>query len=1042
MSLNQKQFLASDPRTSCWVMASAGTGKTKVLIDRILRLLLEGNDPKHILCLTYTKAAALEMRERLIKKAEQWQIITEDSLQNELEIFTQNQVSKDHIEIAKNLFDSLNHSPIAIQTIHSFCQSLLSSFSLELDISPTFKLIDEREKRLLQQQVCSEILAKNELQEHFDFLSPHISENYLREILCEAMNERLRLSCLSDPLGKLKALLCDSKSPDLSEQEWHTIKKMAAFSAEFGPKNLQEVAPIILGNDEKSYQNLFSFFLTKEGEVRKKFTLASAKNFDFTEDDFQKIGERIQAIYEGISAKEILSINQHLHVCIEATFNLYQLSKKEQGLLDFDDLLLYVQTLLTTNQGWIFEKIDFRLDHILIDEAQDTSRVQWNIIKNLLHHFFDRAGHNNMPRTMFVVGDAKQSIYSFQGADPKYYLEVRDYFTHLAEENSHTFNIIDLDLCYRQSPAVLNLVDQVFATAEKSQNLLSHTINHYAFRSSSQGLAYHLPLTKKCDAEDQEPWTIQVNTKIQKSSHALVIKDLVLSILSEKEILPSTSDVVNPDDIMILFQRRSSLMQETYDALKEVGISCTSCHHGDVLSHLAVLDLLSILKFVALKEDNFNLACLLRSPLFNIDESLLQQLCTNGKSSLFQKLLMTEECHEIIGRFTEYLELFQSADSLYDFCSKLVHEIAPVMVGHFGEQVLDLYEEFLSYVLEASQKGITEIDAFISYITTLSPNSKNQKGNGVNLMTVHGSKGLEAPIVIVADATASLVNAQNSLIFEDDFYFLRTSHTPLKKLKAIEKDNDIAESHRLLYVALTRAKDHIFIAGEENHKSENWYEFCQPLTQEYQLKTSFDKPAIAQVDKLDRLELPDITFKRKLRKEPTLVSPKTEKSRRGEAIHKLMEMQLWKFDEKLREAALSKPLFKELPPQDIEKICTLPHNSELGFYLSQPYQSEAEIYCKGNGLQRLDYLLVEEDKVTIIDFKTTENPASTAEEISSTIFKQMQTYRNTLQELYVDKLIECFVFYTENQKLIKLNMESLIQDHNSERNILYKRHKN
>lgn len=1016
-SFNDSQREASSPRHSCWVMASAGTGKTKVLVDRLLCLLIEKNHPKSVLCLTYTKAAAKEMTERIQGILNQWSTMDHEPLKTALHHLGYDKCNAEMLEYAKSLFSLVQSFPFAIQTIHSFCQSLLTAHPFEAGLSPGFELLDEVMSHELRQRSIQKTLMDQNNLTHFENVAPFISEAYLREVLNDGLSNRLKIKAYGHPLQKFKeALAVETPLPPLSQKEREEIFSLAEHSLLHGPKVLYNAAQRILETHATDDLSLYDFFLTQEDCVRKKFTLAKDTS---REEILQEYGQRVAALKERTLALEVISLNEHLYALIESACTYHQEMKFQQNQVDFDDLLDKTYTLLSASSGWILRNLDRRFDHILVDEAQDISLLQWKIILTLLDHFFDTSGDNGHPRSLFVVGDSKQSIYSFQGADPHFYQDVLKHLQNLTALHQHPFKVISLNTCYRQSPAVLDLVDHIFKDESLSRNLLSRHIQHTPFRKHHKGEVYALPLTEMKEKRNREPWTLLSDTHIEnETSHAHTLVSTIEGLYGE--YLESQERSATFDDMMILFQRRGTLMGEVHELLTKRGIPCSSSHNHDLLMHLPIKDFLAILIFLDDPHDDYNLACLLKSPLFGVNEETLQDLCCDRMTSLWSRMLTRDAYAPYVSVLNTLREIQSTSPSLFALCHTLIALILPRMLTHYRESVHSVFEALLNLVSELTSQGILSLRAFLNAFPKYASSSKIMGGGGVKLMTIHGSKGLESPIVILADAASASLNSQGNLIFANDFYFLRSSHTPLSTLKTLEKNTDIAETHRLFYVALTRPKDILIITGETSQSKESsWYTHCLPYIA---VKSPQEKNYVAKLENKTSEGIPFEIQQQRVYQKPELPS---QASLYGQAIHKLMEHHFWALDPASQEQLQKR--YHDLPEEVFDTLKSINTHPILAPYFHCAFLTEAEIitgHDNGDGhTLRLDYLRIQDDTITIIDYKTTPHPPKSSSDILESTRIQLKSYAKALKGMYPEKSIECFVLYLHDLSFYGVNVD-------------------
>ncbi|MDP4840776.1 MAG: UvrD-helicase domain-containing protein, partial [Alphaproteobacteria bacterium] len=500
---SHKQRLAGLPSHSVWVDASAGTGKTKVLTDRVLRFLLQGIAPSKILCLTYTKAAASEMQHRIFESLSKWSTCSRQNLITSLEDLLGHMPSPQDSQKARLLFFQLIDDPYGLKvlTIHSFCQQLLARFPLEAGLPVKSALMDQDDQNALLQSAVEKLMTLVDqdafYQEAFDRLTPFYSPQTLPENLKNIISDtQSRRQLGSHSLEDLKANLETHFEMPVSEcpkeiiqtcQPDHSILKIVHEACSNGTKTDQKLSLQLKDflNTPLNLENIddyLSLFFTQKGEPRQKLvTQKILKEHPQIGEFFYDSIEKLTLLKEKLNALEGLQGSYALSILAQKLLQLYETLKQERSLLDFDDLIATSAQLLAKDQGvsWVLYKLDGGIDHILVDEAQDTSPDQWQIILKLAEDFF--AGETARPinRTLFVVGDRKQSIYSFQGAAPDLFQHFRPYFKNKIEKAKQSWAEVSLDVSFRSNQAVLSLVDSVFASLQLGSNFQG---THTSFR--------------------------------------------------------------------------------------------------------------------------------------------------------------------------------------------------------------------------------------------------------------------------------------------------------------------------------------------------------------------------------------------------------------------------------------------------------------------------------------------------------------------------------------------------------------------------------
>ena len=1109
----EQQMAAADPRTSVWVEASAGTGKTKVLSDRVLRLLLDKVDPSKILCLTYTKAAAVEMNERIAKRLSAWAVEDEDELSQDLcsllgkTYFSQHK--QDLLNFSRTLFALLLDTPggMKIQTIHSFCQYVLACFPLEAGISPYFQVLDDRSAGEILQNLKIDLLKTSNLEkdhtiyQSVSYLIENISEYRFPEIMNMITTNRNKIADLlkkhhydiQEIIRILEGKLGVSANLTPSEIKQTFIKDIdtnildAAMQAFMqGSSEDLEKAKIfakILKTDftPALYDEYKKAFLTDKNMVRSRLATQKVVKIypeilDFMNSEAQRCIETnntLSALNVLLSTVSVLYIAQDIIKKYENYKNLY-------AVLDFEDLIVITRKLLENSDvaDWVLFKLDGGIDHILIDEAQDTSPDQWAIVRALTQEFF--AGNdqheNTKPRTVFVVGDRKQSIYSFQGADPKEFDKMYKYFAQRIQK----FSKIHLDVSFRSTKAIMDCVNTLFDVPEAKKGVieLNDHIYHRPFRLGEGGLVEILPLltdekTKKND--EKYNWVIPV-VREQKNSLsntlARQIAQNIKSMVENRDILVSKNRPVCYGDFMFLVQRRNSFVEEFVRACKDIGVKVAGIDKLKLLEQISVQDLVSLGKFLLLPTDDLSLAEILKSPLFGLDDNDLFELCYNRSGSLFYNLLQNDRYISTAEELKRLLNM-TGYTRPFDLFSYVLIKMngRQKFIARMGNEVDDILDEFLNLALVFEQKQTPSLQSFISWIAKdeVVIKKEMEQGNSdtVKIMTVHGSKGLQAPIVILADTTHIKSRALKSeLLWDDDTLYYPTSAANYddvcKDIKNKNLDADFDEYRRLLYVALTRAEDRLYIAGYTKNKepsAESWYSLLSknicsnvPVPDNsgktvYRIEQEnlFDTPILNSIQKFEEVNydklLTPVPAEAPLSKPYTPSHAEDEEQdlaasplddnghfyRRGTAVHKLLQY-ITSVNEENRFQAALMFLKSQLPDfsdqkqrQIVDEVLVLCKKYKDIF--SSDSMAEVPIIGELDGKiisAKLDRLIIKDNKVVIVDYKTNRPAAKTLDEVPPVYLKQLDTYKRLLQKIYPQKQVETYILWTNTCNMMKL----------------------
>ena len=878
------QRRAADPAVSAWVMANAGSGKTRVLTDRVIRLLLADTRPGAILCLTFTKAAAAEMANRLHQRLGAWSVMPEAELRDELVKLQGRQPAREEIALARQLFartlDSIGR--LRIQTIHAFCESLLKRFPLEAGVPPHFSIADDATAKQLiedaRERLLSEAQSDGVLSNALEFIVGEVEEIGFQAVLAELVAERRKLRrLLGAHDGDIEAVITATREllgvgaddtpeslraafvADLPE----AALTRAAAALDSGSASDQERARRIrefLGADNRADRvssDWCEIFLTTEGAPRKTLITKQAQRADggalaILEAEQRRVVEfceRIKSVTVATGTAALLRLGN-------ALLEHYENGKRARALLDYDDLILHTGALLR-RQGyasWVLYKLDGGIDHVLIDEAQDTSPEQWDVIAALCEEFFAGRGARERPRTVFAVGDRKQSIFSFQGADPSAFESMQTRFAARVRAASQIFDPVDLKMSFRSCAAVLDLVDTVFNHPDARDGVIADgdAVRHLPYRKSAGGHVELWPPVVPQDDLPGDPWDAPLDYAGASSPSVILarrIADVIRRWIDEKEILESRGRPIQPGDILILVRKRDAFFEEMVRALKAANIPVAGADRMVLGEQIAVMDLVALARFVLLPEDDLNLATVLKGPLFNFDDDDLFALCHRRSRRLWPVLrARAAERPHWATAVEELSALLARADYVppFEFFATLLgkNRGRARLLARLGHEATDPIDEFLALTLNYERQNAATLQGFLEWFEAGAAEVKRdmeQNRNETRVMTVHGAKGLEANIVFLPD-TCGMPDGRNDpkLLWSDGPVPLA-----LWPIRSVNDDPCCAaaretarrtrerEYRRLLYVAATRARDRLYVCGWHAAKRPpgSWYDLVAPAFQ-------------------------------------------------------------------------------------------------------------------------------------------------------------------------------------------------------------------
>ncbi len=1036
------QRLAAHPHHSAWVAASAGSGKTKVLTDRVLNLLLEGCVPERILCLTFTKAAAAEMATRVRSHLSAWAIASDHDLQLSLRTLQNIPPSPEKVERARTLFGLTLDTPggLKIQTIHSFCQSLLKRFPLEAGLSPFFTVMDDTKRKALIQKAFYKVMEDPSFSE----LALRFSETTFEDFNEFILTERGRFENLKSSSQGLGAL-----PPQMTLE--NGIKASLPLFQHGSPTDqargdaLTRFLTLSQEDQGERFEEYLSLFFTQGGERRARLlTQKLAKAYPHLEETLEREACRLSAWIEQRNTREVMTVSDALLEYAQNFLKTIDAFKKLESLLDYEDLILKTAALLK-NPGchWVLYKLDGGLDHILVDEAQDTSPSQWQVVRAIAEEFYANAAADPRNRTLFIVGDSKQSIYSFQGADPAVFTQMQQDLRTFAKMSEKKWEDVDLNVSFRSTPEILTLVNAVFPTFSP----------HLPSRKEAQGHVEVWPLvTKEADIA-LEAWQLPLTQAPKESPQKRLSQQIAQTIHSWLKGGGPLSRPVTPGDILILVRRRTAFVDILIRALKEYNVPVAGVDRLWLLAGLGVQDLLKIGEFLLLPEDDLTLATVLKGPLFDLSEEDLFTLAHGRKEeSLWQRLLRDEKYDKITSVLKD---LLGQTDFLTPFA--LYSHILGPLAGrakwhaHLGPEVLDSLDEFLNLCLVFQEEKTPSLQGFLQWISEEVIELKRDldQSNQVRVMTVHGSKGLQAPIVFLPDTTQLPVDLPPFGFHQQSLVWLPSLPKDIPLTKALKqelRDKQREEYWRLLYVALTRAEDALYVCGWEGSAEESWYSrtlgAIQKVGEEFEggwrlsSVENRENPPPQKEEDLPFLLPQWLKTNPAFEATPKLVLPSQEEEEsihtpslygdfgqmRGTLIHKLLEI-LPNVEEARREKAALRYLCNEGVSEDRALNILSSAQKVIKVYpdLFGP-SSRGEVpfmgYLEDSLLSgQIDRLIITDETILIVDFKTHGIVPETLDKIPKTYIKQMAFYHTALAAMYPDRLITCALLWTEVPRL-------------------------
>lgn len=863
-----KQRIASDPGLSAWVSAHAGSGKTHVLSQRVVRLLLAGAPPSRILCLTYTKAAAANMAARIFDILADWALLDDERLEAAILATGARAPSRADLVFARRLFARTVETPggLKIQTIHAFCERLLHLFPFEANVAAGFRVLDDLERAELLERARRQTLAravadKGELRAALEQVSRLTSGGGFDELIAELLGHRgvhRNLALPDDYAAALRRQLQLAESETLQAIEGEMIAggvhyedwpALAQALRQGGTNDGKLAEQLTLAAsrapDSACLEDYLRVFFKKDGEPRGagKQKIISKPLQDKEPALLARLEserDRLAALADKRKAAATFERSMALATLGDAILSAYEHMKSNRGLFDFDDLIERTRMLLRrSNPSWVLYKLDQQIDHILVDEAQDTSAAQWDILAALADEFCSGDGAGGRKRTFFAVGDEKQSIFSFQGAAPEKFDAMRRDFDRRFREAELCFETVRLTRSFRSVPDVLTAVDAIFAAGDNRRGLHADPQEpaplHDAWKADVPGLVEIWEPEQSQGAEAPADWRLPLDYVNDADPTAALAKKIArkTKMLLSPENGECVEDrgearAITPGDVMILVRKRDKFFEAAIRALKAEGIAVAGADRLDLAGHIAVMDLVALGRAALLREDDLTLAVLLKSPLVGLDDDDLVDLAPKREASLFDALLRSQNPrHRKAAARIEAWARDARALAPFDFYSSILGAGAgrEKLVARLGFEANDAIDEFLRLACAFEREQAPSLTGFLASVENLDVSIKRDMeaaGDAVRVMTVHAAKGLEAKIVFLPDTCGAPSGRHDPKIFalgETDEAALAWSMNmgadPPAITQARERLREAArdEHRRLLYVALTRAEERLYVAG-------------------------------------------------------------------------------------------------------------------------------------------------------------------------------------------------------------------------------------
>lgn len=1120
------QLAVSDPSASAWVSANAGSGKTYVLAQRVIRLLLRGTPPGRILCLTFTKAAAAHMANQVLKTLRDWVRLDDETLDRKLALIDGGKPSPERRANARRLFATALETPggLKVQTIHAFCDRILHQFPFEARVPAGFKVLDESSEAELLQRAQADVLREaarapsSDLGKALALAVSTDTDSKLVEIFGEVVRARRKLFYLLDTDGLARAEQEIRGALGLTPGDTLGAVETEILDSEFLPRSewtsIAEALQTMEGNANKCGELLaeaesassvsetldfyFKIFFTKEGAPKKEGQFGKAEVRAKAPRLFARLlaeGGRLPLLLERRRAAAAFERTCALNKLGRALIGHYEAMKRARGALDYGDLVSKTADLLEDQAAaWVHYKLDGGIDHILIDEAQDTSPEQWKVVDQLTKEFFAGKGASERRRTIFAVGDEKQSIFGFQGAEPESFERMRRSFQTRVENAAFPFEPKRLDLSFRSAAGIVEAVDEVFREPESFRGLSSsadetRTI-HTAIRNDAPALVEVWDTVRVPEEKESElAWDAPLDSQRSDSAPAMLAGCIAKAVniwLTKPSILigdPLTEEPRPPHagDIIVLVRSRGPLFEAILRELKQTGIPVAGADRLKLSEHIAVMDIAALCDALLLSSNDLALACALKSSLFGFSEEDLFKIAHERKGTLYDALAEHAPADKKFSDAVSRLARWRSeARRLrpFDFLSRVLgrDKGRERILARLGFEAADALDELLALALNYETMETPSLPGFLIFLRRGGSQVKRDlevESRAVRVMTVHGVKGLEAPIIVLADTTSApdskrhhpkLMPLAGAALQPFVWATGEDSEAIVRAREGIVLSNE-GEHRRLLYVALTRARDALIVCGSEAKRSKLpggcWYSLVRGALEKEEKDFveipdhgyGFDEKvfrwryrpgkAVTPVPAPEKTEIPEPAWLRT----PFSDSPRAkhahhgerilssaqhrnsgsraEARKRGVLIHRLLQ-ELPRL-EPAQQAARAKHYLERFAA-DIPEAARTAIAAEALKVIGAPELaglfgpgSRAEVSILGKWKEdgqpfedfgRVDRLAVTERAVWIADFKSDAIPPSAPEDAPEAYLRQLARYRAVLAKLYPNRAMQAFLVWT------------------------------
>ena len=1127
LQIHDLQRAVADPAVSAWVAANAGSGKTHVLAQRVINLLLEGVAPEKILCITFTKAAAANMAKRVFDTLAEWTTLDDAGLDQAIKSGSGIEPDASRRALARRLFARALEAPggLKVQTIHAFCTQLLHQFPFEANVAARFDVLDETEQTQLLERLTLDLLLEaartptSPVGRALETAITAASDQSFRDAIRAAIAARESIARWVTDSGGVEAAIAAmsrqlgleaSDSRESVEHEFFTGSVIApsewpaiAAALEQGGKSdrdqarrFRQLAPLTRSDRVEAYLEIFC--TANERAARRSIVTQAIKDKGLTE-RLTAEQARVCALLERLRAVICRDRSAALLTIVYEILRRYQSEKDRRCLVDYDDLIDKTRGLLSNvDAAWVHYKLDFGVDHLLIDEAQDTSNKQWQIVRSLVAEFTVGAGARPTTRTVFAVGDEKQSIYSFQNAAPKEFAEMCRYFerTHRAGRRSFVFR--EFKHSFRSGANILAAVDAVFSGNAIAASVSSDTDGfppHIALPDAPPGLVEIWDPIEPEKGAEIDGWDApfdQVSETSPRVRLARRIARTVRRLVEAREPVGREGRALRYGDILVLVRQRGELFEAIIRALKNENVDVAGADRLMLTEHIAVMDLIALADALLLPEDDLALATVLRSPLFGFsDDDLFALAWDRGPLPLRAVLSrragqtpLFAEAAALLGKLAGWAR----RETPFDFYAQVLGAggARRRFLARLGPEANDALDEFLNLALEYERRETPSLQGFLAWLRQARAEVKRDMEiarDEVRVMTVHGAKGLEAPLVVLADTMTSptgprqprLVTLSGGAVVWAGKKADDSSAMASARQAALAAARD--EYRRLLYVAMTRAADRLIICGADGERKRPdgcWYDLVRAAldpqlveaTDDGEKVLHFRQTAVAAPvapagapAKTAQPEFPSwlrhaapvqsprpaplapsSAFAEEIgRRAPGAARDRQMALQRGQIVHRLMQS-LPDLAPAARKSVLEHYLGSaahNLSPDD---------RAEIAQHVLAILEDEkfADVFAPGSRPEvpiigrisrpsadpvlvagQVDRLIVKDDAVLVVDYKTDSMVPSGPDDAPAEYVAQLALYRAALMRIYPDKPVRAAILFSAGPFLLEIPAQAL-----------------